>query len=301
MPGGWEAGSVSTDEQDFQLDLTFVAGFGFEGGHLEDKGITSSGNLVDVPLHEHLVEMDLFRVQASLGWKLNSDWNAQLRIPWSRKDRRASIGLIKSATSSEQADMQRNLDLHHGEKTLEGLEDFVFMARTRNEDGSKILGFGMSLPTGATEADPYLAATENRAHEHLQFGTGTVVPRVEVVLPAESSLLSAFLSVPVYENRHGFRAAPTVGTHASWRKDLAEDWTTSVGLAGRFQGYGTWNGKRDINTGYSALMADLSLSWSSSMGKMRLGLIYPLFQKTLSSEGDTFEMGTTLGFMVQIH
>jgi len=44
--------------------------------------------------------------------------------------------------------MQDNLDLHHPDKTLEGLEDLVFVARTRNADASKIWGFGFSLPTG---------------------------------------------------------------------------------------------------------------------------------------------------------
>jgi len=74
MPGGWEAGSASNDEQAFQVDLTLVAGFGFEGGHLvEEQG--------GVPEHEHLVEMDLLRAQASLGWQLNPQWNAQVRIP----------------------------------------------------------------------------------------------------------------------------------------------------------------------------------------------------------------------------
>jgi hypothetical protein len=38
--------------------------------------------------------------------------------------------------------------------------------------------FGASLPVGRTEPDPYALGRQGRSHQHLQAGTGTVVPIV---------------------------------------------------------------------------------------------------------------------------
>ena len=100
--------------------------------------------------------------------------------------------------------------------------------------------------------------------------------------------------MPLYSNHHGFTAPPELSFYSARRGPLAENWTWSVGLSARLQGFGDWSGARDINTGYGALVADGGLIWNGSAGRLILGVTMPLAQEVWEETGDTFKLGPSL-------
>jgi 8-oxo-dGTP diphosphatase len=69
---------------------------------------------------------------------------------------------------------------------------------------------GLTLPLGRTEPNPYALGQEGKWHEHLQAGSGTVMPVVGVGLAYDIAPVTIGLSgiafVSAYENDEGFRA-----------------------------------------------------------------------------------------------
>jgi hypothetical protein len=65
-----------------------------------------------------------------------------------------------------------------------------------------------SIPLGKTEDNPYLRAQESQIHQHIQMGTGTVVPSVGVTVFRDEvhwgMLHSITQSLPFYENQYQY-------------------------------------------------------------------------------------------------
>jgi len=104
------------------------------------------------------------------------------------------------------------IDEHHRRETLAGPADPWVTARVAGTASrvSASARLGLSLPVGRTEPDPFALGRLGLPHQHIQFGSGTVMPvlggfvqrawsRVEVGLGA---LAVASLA----DNEHGYRA-----------------------------------------------------------------------------------------------
>jgi hypothetical protein len=69
---------------------------------------------------------------------------------------------------------------------------------------------GASLATGGTGEDPFALTERGLRHQHMQFGTGTVVPQAGVDLVGRfgrwGALVQASGRVPVYEGSNGYLA-----------------------------------------------------------------------------------------------
>src|SRR5690606_23026436 len=70
------------------------------------------------------------------------------------------------------------LSIHHRDETLAGLADPWLLARADVELAGTALGarLGASLPVGRTEPNPFALGAMGQAHQHVQFGAGTVAP-----------------------------------------------------------------------------------------------------------------------------
>jgi hypothetical protein len=91
-------------------------------------------------------------------------------------------------------------DIHHHRETLIGPSDpwlLVLVGATRGKLTTSAR-VGATLPLGSTVPDPYERAREGKWHEHVQFGTGTVVPIVG------GGLAYSFGAVDVGANALGF-------------------------------------------------------------------------------------------------
>ncbi len=108
-------------------------------------------------------------------------------------------------------------DIHHHDETLVDVTDpwLLFRLAATQERFIGVMRLGLSFPVGRIEPDPYALGRNGESHQHLQAGTGTVVPIVGFGL---GYTLAAASSTPVmlglggigffnaYENREGFRA-----------------------------------------------------------------------------------------------
>lgn len=121
-------------------------------------------------------------------------------------------------------------DIHHHEEVLVDVTDPWLIARLAAVQGDFVglLRLGASFPVGRTEPDPYALGRQGKWHQHLQAGTGTVVP---IAGFAGAYTIEPRSTVPVtiglgtigffnaYENAEGFRAP--VRLYATHRVSLS--------------------------------------------------------------------------------
>jgi hypothetical protein len=253
-------------------------------------GYIPPGSTTPLDIFRHKVNLDMYVLQPSVSFAASDNLNIELRLPLRRLVRRAEVIPFPGATPENKADMQRHLDLHHPSRTLTGIGDLQIEMHSPEAPQWR---WGFSLPTGHTEPNPYVLGEGNEAHEHVQFGTGTVVPRGMYVWAQDNYMMSTAISLPLYANSHGFTPPAEFNFYAGLRKEFSSDWRWSVGSTIRAQGYGDWSGTRDVNTGYAALLADVALTNVTENGSWHYGMMIPLVQELFSDGSDIFEFGTT--------
>jgi hypothetical protein len=285
------------------FSLTALYGSDFEGGHLSRDGNAADGTPVSVPQYRHEVSLDYTRLELGLQYTIAPAWDVIARVPWEIKDQRAGIAVVESATLEQRAQMQRNVDLHHRTITLRGIGDVMLLGRRRwssawREGDSVSVAAGFTVPTGQTIENPYALGEENRQHVHIQFGTGSVDPLLELSYRAPVGFgfsSGAYLAgrFPLYENSHGFHAPPdaTVGLHVAHQ--TAERLQLRLEAAWYRQGYGSWDGLRDENTGLESTSLTAGASYRLPAVTVSADVRYPLSQTTLH-EGDAFTQGPTV-------
>ncbi len=305
-----EAGPVSAKQKgSSRIVFQTVSGFDFEGGHLEDHGLSPEGALVDVPLHEHLVSLDFTRLEFEYDYTFKDNWDLWFRLPYEIKRRRASIGLLAPASAAEEEAMERNKGIHHDNETLTGPSDFKLLVAHRKlkllrEGDGLDIAFGTSLPTGATQKDPFKAAAAGLEHEHIQFGTGTFDPLIELyyTAPLSASFTLGAFGVgrfPLYENSKTYQGPMEVTSGVTLLYGVNSRVILQSSLTGYYQGFAHWDGVRDINSGLRSLNGRIGATFITKRGTaLGLAIRQPIAQETLDKEGDTFEQGPSFLFYV---
>ena len=298
-----EAGPVSAKQKgSSRVVFQAVNGFDFDGGHLEEHGIAPDGAVIDVPLHQHQVSLDFTRLELEYDYTFRQNWDLWIRLPYEIKRRSASIDLVEPASATEQEAMERNKEIHHDSRTLTGLSDLKLLFSHRalsllNETDGLDVAFGASLPTGATEEDPFLAGDAGLEHEHVQFGTGTVDPLLELyyTVPLSPSFtLGAFGAgrFSFYENSKTYEGPLEVTSGVNLLYGLSGRFTLQSTLTAYYQGFAHWNGERDSNSGLRSLNGRIGATLLTKRGTaINIGVRQPITQETLDDEGDTFEQG----------
>jgi hypothetical protein len=298
-----EAGLDTLQSGALRFTLNLTSGFDYQGGHPNWKGLTSNGQIVDVPLHDHIVSLDFLRTEFSFEYTFQKNWSAWLRIPYDVKHQQASIEYVESVDADEKAAILRNRDIHHRNETYTGLSDFRFLVARRingvlGENGRLDVALGSSLPVGKTEGDPLTAGIRGEEHMHIQFGTGTFDPLLELhystFLSDKTSLaLYTINKLPFYKNSHGYKGPleTTSGVSLGYR---IYDWMVFRGTLANFsQSYAEWNGVEDPNSGLISYNGNVGMTFRANNLLITPGYRFPISQRTLSHEGDTFEYGPT--------
>lgn len=285
-----------------RFTLTALAGFGFDGGHLDQKGLSPTGQVVRVPTYRHRVTLDYTRVEVAALYTFAEDWDVWLRVPYEVKRQVATFELVEPATRDEVLAMDRSRRLHHDSATYEGLSDLMLLVAHRERsvlvDGDLLsLAVGLTLPTGQTERDPYETGEAGQKHQHIQFGTGTVDPLLEAAyrLPLpEAFAVDGFAAarLPFYENPKSFRGPPELTAGVRLVKLLADVVELQVGATYFRQWPASWDGDRDENTGLHTVLADVGVVLRAGGLLVSAGARLPLFQETFV--GEAFEQGPSL-------
>jgi hypothetical protein len=127
-------------------------------------------------------------------------------------------------------------DIHHRTETLVGLTDPWLSLRAGQALGrwAFALRVGVTLPVGSTVPNPFELAAQGKAHEHIQFGTGTVDPLVGAEL---RRTLGRFLvgswilgKTSLYRDTYGYQAGSQILGGLNLSSDLwAPRWWFMLG------------------------------------------------------------------------
>lgn len=268
-----------------------------EGGHLETKGISPDGNVIKVPLHRHHVNLNIFRIDVGLKYQLSSEWVLEANIPYETKTQEATLEEIHTVTPAEWEAIIRNRDNHHRNETYIGFADADIFLGYRmqgllGENDFFMARVGTTVPLGKIEEDPWKLGDAGLEHLHIQFGTGTFNPLLDLYysLPIYKELkASASIrgKLPFYENSKTYRGSREV-TYIGGLSYRVSDWLTfQAGYLGFYQSYAQWAGERDINTGLRFSMASFGASVVTPYElPLSLSVMLPLNQETLYDDTD---------------
>ena len=303
-----EVGSTSDDGK-LRFSLNLLRGFDANGGHLETRGLSPTGDVVQVPLHRHNVSLDYSRFQLDIAYRVANDWDIALSLPYDIKDQDAFIDELAPTTLEEREAILRNQDIHHRDEVYRGFADArllvsrVLSNLLRNDD-RLMVSLGSSIPVGATEEDPFKLGDAGKKHLHIQFGTGTFDPSAalhyETPLSGELSFnASIHGQFPFYENGKTYRGSVEITETVGMRYQLGEWLALHANHLGLFQSYAHWDGVRDVNSGliFNALQFGVSPHPRFRV-PIRLNVTLPIQSRVLSDEGDAFEVGPLLSMTV---
>ncbi len=148
-------------------------------------------------------------------------WNSEVGLDaslgltsWLALEVRAALRIVDvSPTYSELDGTAKEVpgDIHHHDEVLVGPSDPWVMGRVGARRGDLVTTarLGFTVPIGSTEPNPYVLGRRGASHEHLQLGTGVVMPIVGGAVayvggPVDASF--AYLGIyGLYENGEGFR------------------------------------------------------------------------------------------------
>jgi hypothetical protein len=160
--------------------------------------------------------------------------------------------------------------LHHRNETLVGPGDPWLLLHAGGARGALTgsVRAGASLPLGRTVPNPFVLGEEGIAHEHIQFGSGTVDPIVAAdgrwFLGGWSLGAWALAKLPLYANGYGYRAGKRVMGGAFAQSNLrTERWTFVAGLDANWEEAETWGGvvESEGNLGRVDLLFDGTVLW----------------------------------------
>lgn len=80
-----EAGMDTLYQGAFRATLNITNGFDYQGGHFSDHGLSPEGKVIEVPLHEHIVELDFVRSELALEYTFATNWTVWLQCRMMRK------------------------------------------------------------------------------------------------------------------------------------------------------------------------------------------------------------------------
>ena len=301
-------GSTSEDSK-FRFSLYLLRGFDANGGHLETRGLSPTGEVIQGPLHRHNVSLDFFRFQLDIAYRLTADWDIALSLPYDIKDQGAFIDELDPVTLEEREAILRNQDIHHRDEVYRGFADAHLLvsrklANLLRGDDSLMVSLGTSIPVGATEAGPVQLGDAGLKHLHIQFGTGTFDPSAalhyETMLSDGISLnASIHGQFPVYENGKTYRGPVDVTETVGIRYQVGDWLALHASHLGLFQSYAYWDGNRDINSGLIFNALQFGVVPDPRFGvPIRLNVMLPIQRRVLSEEGDAFEVGPTVSMAV---
>lgn len=182
-------------------------------------------------------------------------------------------------------------NIHHRVETLAGFGDPWLSLRTGWKLGRFTLGgrLGGSLPLGRTEVNPFALGREGRAHQHIQFGTGTFNPVAAVdssVTLGEVELRAyAQTQLALYANRYGYRAGNRYGAGAVGGMRVVGELRLSLGVDVVTEQPERWDGvvEQDGNLGRTDVLAGLSASMPIGRVVVTLGAKVPVYQQIIRS------------------
>lgn len=235
----------------------------------------------------HHARMSLTRTDLSATYGLRENLQLHVTLPYDVKAMR-----IQYTTLDDQPYTPPYGDIHHRTETLRGISDAAIGLEWRVRPGW-LAGAGVSLPIGHTEENPILLGQQGQTHQHIQFGSGTVQPRLSLqyLRPGYVALLGrAEVRLSLYENGEGFRA-PAVFLWSAGPTMRIRGLDVLARFEGQHQTIGRWNGEIDEGSGFTN--GGVRMGVSVPVGELQVAP--SVYREVFShgQHGETFQQGTT--------
>lgn len=199
-------------------------------------------------------------------------------------------------------------NIHHRNETLVGLADPWLLGRfsTSLEEVRLVARGGLTLPVGRTEEDPFARGRAGLPHQHIQYGTGTFNPVLEVsgALPVDVYELSAYAQtvLSLYENGNGYRAGNRYLGGVAVERGLGEKLRLSLGADVLNEQPERWQGvvQQDGNVGRTDILVGGALRYAFGEGTATLAFKAPVFHHFIEaghSHGDELSQLTYPGIL----
>ena len=175
-----EVNSTSEDSGKFRFSLNLLRGFDADGGHLETKGLSPTGEVIRVPLHRHRVSLDFLRFQLDIMYRHAVDWDIALNLPYDIKNQDAFTDEIVPVTLEERGAILRNQNIHHRNEVYRSFADARLLVSHRfanllRDDDLLVVSVGTSIPIGATETDPFKLGDAGQTHLHISLAPAHLI------------------------------------------------------------------------------------------------------------------------------
>jgi hypothetical protein len=233
--------------------------------------------------------LNLYHSELTAGYGLTDRALLLARLPYDVKDQR-----VRYTTLDGQPFVPPYGDIHHRTETLRGLSDAELLAIFSLAPGW-LAGAGLTLPIGKTEDNPLELGRLGLKHEHIQFGSGTVDPRVLLGWSHAFGRIGveamADARLPIYESGKGYKGPITIQYKVGPGMAFGRAFV-SLAFAGQYQSIARWNGEKDEGTGFHNGGIFLGVSVDAGKGfRVAPGVYREVFSHSLS--GETFHQGTT--------
>jgi len=183
------------------------------------------------------------------------------------------------------------VNIHHRDETLIGIGDPELSGRGRWQLGDlRVSGrLGMSLPLGKTEENPFALGRSGHAHQHIQFGTGTLNPlfALEGDYPVGAFHLRGNVrgQLVLGENAKGFRAGNRYAVGLQGERSVGKT-SVAAGIDIVNEQPERWDGvvEQDGNLGRTDYLAGVSVTFPLGGFSVHAGVSIPFYQRIIESE-----------------
>ena len=242
-----------------------------------------------IPPHEHHVTVGLTHSEIGAEYGIRSGMELHLRLPYDVKAERVRYTTLTGAQF-----VPPYGDIHHRTETLRGIGDPSLMLE-RTAGDSWIVGAGLSFPAGKTYPDPIAAGRLGITHEHLEFGAGTVQPRISAQWSNLRWFARGEAAITAYESSRGYRAPSTLLFSGGPSLRISTV-TIDPRLEGQFQTRAYWHGAPDEDSGYRTAGIRVQVSIPAGRATVAPSVWHELASH--ASSGESFHQGTTWALAV---
>jgi len=254
--------------------------------------------------HDQDIRLGELRLGAELA--LSAAWSVALSLPLRRFD--TSIRYLDGAGSEVELS---GPNIHHRNETLTGVGDpwllGVWSTTWSEKTWAAAARAGASLPLGETVEDPFALGDLGLAHEHFQFGTGTVDPLlggdVERRFAAGRLGVWVLSKQTLYENAHGYRAGARYMGGIYGESPLGtEAWSFRASAEVAGETAETWHGARredEGNLGRVDVLVAAGARWSVGALALDATLRVPVYEHVIGGQIHVpvlFELGASWAF-----
>lgn len=257
---------------------------------VHEAGCRDPMTCTEVPVQPtYFHDQRLYPVELRLAaeYGLNRAFGVEVQLPF-----RAVTTSIEYTTPDGEPYEPLDPGIHHRDETVAGIADpwLLLRAGTTAERWWLAARPGLSIPLGRTEENPFELGDRGLRHQHIQLGTGTFDP--VLVLEASRAFgelrlqLFAQGQLPLYENRHGYRAPWRVHGGTSLGATMLGDLSGSLGVEAFHEAAEEWDGelRQDGNLGRSELLGAATLNQALGQTQLTLGVRIPVWRRIVTGD-----------------